>query len=304
MKAEPSSPETQTRALVVIGNFDGVHLGHQAVFREAQAEAAQRGLVARVLTFDPHPRKVISGQDPELLTRVNDRLELIVATFSGLDVRVEPFTRELSQLTPEGFALEVLVKRLLASVVLVGEDFRFGRGRSGDLRKLIDLGRELGFEARALPLVRDGNGDVYSSSRVRELVKQGAVVEAGRMLGRPHWISGTVARGDGRGRTLGFPTANISEVSQLLPAYGVYAVRAHLPGGRQVVGVMNHGPRPTVERPVATEVHLLEFDGDLYGSELRIEIVHRLRDVLRFASKEALVGQIAEDIERARELLR
>jgi riboflavin kinase / FMN adenylyltransferase len=302
MKAQPSSLSAKTRSLVVIGNFDGVHLGHQAVLSEALKEARAQQLVPRLLTFDPHPRVVVSGQKPELLTTMSDRLRLLREQFSEIEVWVEPFTRELSQLEPREFARLILEEKLGASLVLVGQDFRFGRGRSGDLAKLIELGKEGGFEARAIGLVCEQNGEAYSSSRIRELVKQGDVEGARRMLGRPYSLTAEVTRGDGRGRTLGFPTANLSDSSQLAPGFGVYAVRVTLSDGRLFLGVMNHGPRPTVDRPVATEVHLLDFAEDIYGQELRVELLTRLREVHRFESREALVQQIARDIAGARAL--
>lgn len=302
MKPEVPPPSSSGRFLVVIGNFDGVHLGHRAVLAAAQRDAASLGLSPRVLTFDPHPREVVLRTKTELLTTLPDRIELIRSSFPGVEVWVEPFTQQLSLLEPEEFARQVLRDKLGARAVLVGEGFRFGRARKGDLASLVELGQRLGFQASAIPLVGDANGQVYSSSRVREHVKLGEVEAAATILGRPHRFSGVVIRGDGRGRLLGFPTANLEEIPELLPGFGVYAVAVELKSGEHFRGVLNHGPRPTVDRPVATEVHLLGFDADLYGDRLRVHLLRRLRDVQKFDSREALVSQIRVDAARAASL--
>jgi riboflavin kinase / FMN adenylyltransferase len=296
MKSEDSTLSRRGRFLVVIGNFDGVHRGHQVVLRAACAEATRQGLSVRLLTFDPHPRRVLLGMDAELLTTIDTRIRLIREQFPDVEVWVEPFTRELSLLDPEQFARSILKGKLDAAVVLVGEDFRFGHRRAGDLARLVELGRELNFEARSIPLAADGTGQVYTSSRIRELIKAGDVVRAAALLGRPHSFRGEVVHGDGRGRELGFPTANLAHVPEVLPAFGIYAGLARLPDGSSYRAVVSHGPRPTVERPVATEVHVLEFEGDLYGQWLEVEIWARLREVRRFDSLPELITQIELDI--------
>lgn len=216
---------------------------------------------------------------------------------------MEPFTTELAGLDPEQFARSILKKKLDAAVVLVGQNFRFGRKRQGDLAELIRLGQELNFEARSIALETDESGQVYSSSRIRSLVKAGDVALVARLLGRPYAFHGKVVHGDGRGKELGFPTANLEHIPELLPAFGIYAGRARTADGSCHRAVLSHGPRPTVERPVATEVYVVGFSGDLYGQVLEVELWAFLRKVLRFDSLPALVAQIEDDVARAAEVI-
>ncbi len=280
----PADAEPAERA-VAIGTFDGVHRGHRAVIEEA----IRAGARSAVVTFDPHPRSVL-GYEVQLLTSLARRLELI-GELGPDDVLVVSFTRELARLTPEAFAHAVL-RPLGARVVVAGEGFRFGAGRRGDLEL---LGR-LGFEARTVDLV----GDV-SSSRIRELLREGNVVAAAQLLGRPPEVEGVVVAGDQRGGTLGFPTANLSVSPDLLvPAYGIYAGEAVSPRGRYrtalSIGVNPH--YGGVERRV--EAFLLDFRGDLYGENVRLELWSRLREERAFASEQELVRQIALDVAAAR----
>jgi riboflavin kinase/FMN adenylyltransferase len=274
---------------VAIGTFDGVHLGHRAVL----AQAAATGLRSAAVTFDPHPRAVL-GYEVQLLTTIGRRLELLEAA-GPEDVLVVAFTPELSRLEPDEFA-ETILRPFGTRIVLAGEGFRFGAGRRGDL----DLLRELGFEVRPVELVPG-----VSSSRIRELLREGDVAAAARLLGRPHELEGTVVAGDQRGGTLGFPTANLSVPADLLvPAYGIYAgVAIPLDGdaGDGFRTALSIGVNPHyggVERRI--EAFLLDFEGDLYGRPLRIELWARLRDERAFASEDDLVEQIARDVEAAR----
>jgi len=308
-----------SESVVVIGNFDGVHRGHQAVLRQAAALAASRSsatakLPCVVLTFDPHPAEVLGRGSPPRLTTVARRAELLRR--HGADrVAIEPFTRELAGWSARRFASDLLSARLQASAVVVGENFRFGNAREGDFTALRALGVELGFDAVAAEVAGDASGP-FSSTRVRDAVKAGEVERAAEVLGRAHAISGSVVTGDQRGRTIGFPTANLDAVPEVLPAHGVYAIRVSLagPGGVDPAGgaslalapsspgVMNVGVRPTVDgTSLRVEAHVLDFSGDLYGSTLRVELVARLRGEQRFAGLPELKAQIARDVEAARQ---
>jgi riboflavin kinase/FMN adenylyltransferase len=272
---------------VAIGTFDGVHSGHRAVIDAARAT----GLRSAVVTFAPHPRAVL-GYDVQLLTPVERRLELLEGAGPD-DVLVVAFTLELSRLAPEEFVDSVL-RPFGTRVILAGEGFRFGAGRRGDLELL----RELGFDVRAVPLVEG-----VSSSRIRDLLRAGAVTEAAALLGRPPELEGTVVAGDQRGGTLGFPTANLAVGSEILvPAHGIYAGSARPPGEpdsyRTAVSIGVNPHYGGVERRV--EAFLLEFAGDLYGRRLRLELWERLRDERAFASEADLVRQIGRDVEEAR----
>ncbi len=282
----PRDAEPAERA-VAIGTFDGVHRGHRAVVRAA----VETGLRSAVVTFDPHPRSVL-GYDVQLLAPLERRLELL-RELGPDDVLVVDFTHELARVSPEQFVDSVL-RPLGARIVVAGEGFRFGAGRRGDLALL----ERLGLEVRRVRLL-----DGFSSSRVRELLRAGAVAEAAVLLGRPPELEGTVVAGDQRGGTLGFPTANLSVPPHVLvPAHGIYAGRAH--GGTAGAGhraAISIGVNPHyggVERRI--EAFLLDFDGDLYGERLRIELWDRLRDERAFADEEELVAQIARDVEAAR----
>lgn len=282
---------------VIIGNLDGVHRGHQAVLQQARAIADARGLSAVVLTFDPHPSQVLRGFTPPRLATLERRVELL-RRHGADEVVIEPFTSELAALTPERFVKELLVGRLGAKAVVVGEDFRFGAKRAGDLEAMRAFGLELGFEVAAAAVAGDERGP-FSSTRVREAITTGDLDEATRLLGRRHSISGVVEGGDRRGRTIGFPTANLGGVVEVLPPHGVYAVFAD-----DRPGVMNVGVRPTVDgTSLRIEVHLFDFDGDLYGQPMRVHLVGRIRDEKKFAGLDELRAQIATDAAAARTIL-
>jgi riboflavin kinase/FMN adenylyltransferase len=303
-----SLSETRRPSLVVIGNFDGVHRGHRAVVESALRLAEEQSLRPLVLTFHPHPAQVLGRGARPVLTTIDRKVELLLALGERLEVVVEPFTLELSRLSPREFAREVLVERLDAKVVIVGENFRFGHQRAGDLPALRALGDELGFDAHAEPLVGDELGR-FSSTRARQALELGDLSSVERCLGRPHSLSGLVVHGAARGRTIGFPTANLADVAEATPPYGVYACRVQREGANDEASslgpaVLNLGVRPTVQGGFSVEAHLLEFSGDLYGAALRVELVARVRDEQRFASIDELKAQITRDIATARELLR
>jgi riboflavin kinase / FMN adenylyltransferase len=295
--------------IVAIGNFDGVHRGHQAVLAGAARDAAERGLGAAVLTFWPHPAETLGRAAPPLLTRLDRKLELVRRAAPAMEAFVERFDRAFAAQSAAEFAERVLSGRLAARVVVVGQNFRFGRGREGDFAALTALGEALGFETRSHGLLGDARGP-FSSTRVREAVARGDVEEAAAILGRPHLISGTVVEGDRRGRTIGFPTCNLGGVAEALPANGVYAVlvdREGEGGARALAtGVANIGVRPTVKdreaRP-SVEAHLFDLDQDLYGAQLRVHLVARLRPEQKFAGLGELKAQIARDAAEARSRL-
>jgi riboflavin kinase / FMN adenylyltransferase len=276
----PAELEPAERA-VAIGTFDGVHRGHRAVIEAAK----ESGLRSTVITFEPHPRLVL-GYEVQLLSTFERRLELI-EEIGPEEVLVVEFTLDLSRLEPEEFAARVL-EPAGARIVYAGEDFRFGAGRRGDVALL----RGLGFEVRPVPLVEG-----VSSSLVRELAAAGDVAGAAALLGRPFELEGTVVYGDQRGGTLGFPTANLSPDPHLLvPSHGIYAGAVGKHRAAVSVGVNPH--YGGTERRI--EAFLLDFEGDLYGTRLRLELWDRLREERAFASEEELVAQIARDVEAAR----
>jgi riboflavin kinase/FMN adenylyltransferase len=280
----PGELEPAERA-VAIGTFDGVHRGHRAAIEAGK----ETGLRSTVVTFDPHPRLVL-GYDVQLLTTLERRIELI-GEVGPDELLVVEFTEELSQLEPEEFVAKVL-QPIGTRAVVAAESFRFGRGRTGD----VDLLRDLGFEVRDVPLVEG-----VSSSRIRELLSEGRMEEAGALLGRPHELEGAVVSGDQRGGTLGFPTANLAVAAHLLvPAYGIYAGAAL--GGRAAISIGVNPHYGGSERRI--EAFLLDFDGDLYGKPLRIELWERLRDERAFESEDDLVRQIAADVEATRAAVR
>jgi riboflavin kinase/FMN adenylyltransferase len=301
-KASSLAPDVRGGTVVVTGNFDGVHRGHQALFARARLEADARHLVLVALTFDPHPRAVLGTGAPALLTSTARRIQLI-SRLGVAHVFVRRFDRAFAAWTPERFVEELVVRELGAKVIIAGDNFRFGAKRAGDDALLRGLGPRLGFEAFTLEAT-DEKG-ALSSSRARDAVVAGDVREAAHVLGRPHSIEGVVAKGDQRGRTIGFPTANLDRVTELVPANGVYAVAVDrvAPGepASLATGVMNIGTRPTVGGTSRTlEVHLFDLDGDLYGSSLRVHFIERLRDERKFDGLPALKAQIALDAAAAR----
>ena len=280
----PGELEPAERA-IAIGTFDGVHRGHRAVIEAAIGT----GLRSAVVTFDPHPRTVL-GYEVELLSSVERRLEL-VADIGPHELLLVEFTLDLSRLSPEEFVQTILAP-LGARVVLAGENFRFGRGREGD----VELLRRLGFEVRPVPLVKG-----VSSSEIRALISDGDVRPAAALLGRPYELGGTVVAGDQRGGTLGFPTANLAvDPRATVPAYGIYAGQTMGHAVAMSIGVNPH--YGGTERRI--EAHVLDFDDDLYGRQLRIEVWERLRGEQAFESESALVAQITADVEAARQAKR
>jgi riboflavin kinase / FMN adenylyltransferase len=274
---------------VAVGTFDGVHLGHREVIRGADT----------VLTFEPHPAAIVSPAGaPRLLTPLQRKAELI-AELGVQELVVVPFDREFASRSEESFIDDVLVSTLRAGHVSVGENFRFGHKAKGDTQRLLSDDR---FQTRIVPLL-EVDGEVVSSSHIRGLVLGGAVEYADKLLGAPFTFSGEVTEGDKRGRTLGFPTANLlPRDGYVVPGHGVYACRARTADGVVHVAATNVGVRPmfVTGRGELIEAFLVDFDGDLYGTELRVEFLKRLRGEKRFESVEALIEQMGHDVEQAR----
>jgi riboflavin kinase/FMN adenylyltransferase len=288
---------------VAIGNFDGVHAGHRALIERARTLAAARGLRAVALTFDPHPSAVLSphGAPPRVCSLAR-RLELLEA--AGLDATVvEPFTRELAAVPADAFVDEILLGSLRACAIVVGYDFCYGQGRTGSTDELRAHGARAGAEVEVVAPVEVG-GEIASSTKIRAYLRAGDLAGAERMLGRRWDIDGTVVHGAKRGRAIGIPTANISPESDLAIAPGIYAVRLGV-GGADLPAVASLGTNPTFVDGggLVLEVHVLDWDGDLYGRRVRTTFVARLRDEQRFESVNSLIEQIRKDIMLARAAL-
>lgn len=286
---------------LAVGMFDGVHLGHQHILHAAVREAERQGIHAAALTFDPHPAERAGGRAFRYLTTLAERVARVSAT--GIDtVRVVPFVEELACLSPEQWAEQVLAERLLVRTMVVGTTHRFGARGAGDGALLARLGERLGFSVTVVPHVTLPEGDI-SSSRIREALGAGDATLAARMLGRPYSLEGTVVTGVGKGRTLGFPTANlVPPDDRVLPGHGVYACAVET-GGRAYAAGVHVGPVPTFGREaVAIECHLLGFAGDLVAKPIRVEFLERLRGIERFASQEQLVEALHRDLARTGEI--
>ncbi len=290
-------------SVLTLGNFDGLHIGHRKIIQRVVRRAAALGCPAVVYTFEPHPRKVVSPRNsPPLLLDLEDKTRLIGEL--GVDYLVlARFTKEFAARHPGEFVEEALVGRFRAREVWVGHDFSFGKGRAGTFEVLCELGVRLGFKASAIPAYKKLGG-VVSSSRIRELVKDGEVKAAAALLGRNYSIKGRVVKGVNVGREIGFPTANINVASELTPGDGVYAAYVVLSGKREPA-VVNVGMAPTFGgRERCVEAHILGFEGSIYGRKLSVEFVRRLRGETAFETKEALARQIEKDVARARRILK
>lgn len=299
-RAPAPLPPLPNGTTVTVGSFDGVHLGHQAVLREIDQRSRVAGRASVLVTFDPHPLEVVNPEAaPPLLTTGPERLEILAQ--SPLDyVLLLRFDRHLAGLSPEGFVRDVLLERCAVRELVIGHDHGFGRGRSGDVDTLRRLGAIHGFDVDVVAPV-DFGGQHISSSRIRRAIAGGDLHTAAAMLGRPYGVVGRVGQGERRGRLLGVPTINLSELSprKLLPPDGVYAVVVEWRGGR-AGGMMNQGPRPTFQdgRRIL-EAHLFDFAGNLYGEWVRIQWVERLRDIEAFDSVDDLRSQLQHDRKRA-----
>jgi riboflavin kinase/FMN adenylyltransferase len=295
-------PARWTQPVLALGNFDGVHRGHLKILERVRRVAGERGGTPIVMTFDPHPPRVVRpDKAPPLLMTKAQKLDAIAS--AGIQgAAIVRFTHEMSRWDPETFVRTVLVDWMRVSEVWVGANFLFGRERAGNFTLLRALGATFGFRAEKIDPVRYKDF-VVSSTRVRRLVSEGRVDEAGALLGHQYFLDGEVVEGDRRGRTIGFPTANLSTANELLPPNGVYATTATL-GGVIHASVTNIGVRPTVDQSGRTtiETHIFDFDRDIYGGSLRLGFVSRLRDEHAFPSLDALRAQIDADCGEARML--
>ena len=288
--------------VVAIGNFDGVHLGHRSLFAMAITKARELGFKAAALTFRPHPLKLLfPDRRIFLITSYERKSDLIAAC--GIDnLVIAPFDHQFADLTANDFVEKVLVQHLGAAVVVVGDNYTFGRNREGSLSRLQELGRDWGFEVVVAPPCRI-DGELISSTKIREAIMQGEIERASRFLGRPCAIVGRVGRGKGRGRGIGFPTANLVSEVELYPKEGVYAVWAEHQGARYM-GVVNIGYNPTfADTGLTFEAHILDFDQDLYDQELKIIFVKHLRSEKTCSGIEELRQLIASDVSKTRHIL-
>ncbi len=293
-------------AVVAIGNFDGVHLGHQAIFTMVREKAAEINGTSVAVTFDPHPVKVLNHREPPpLITLLDQKLELIEK--QNLDVTVcIPFNPEFASISAPRFVEDILVKTIGMKGIVIGRDYVFGKNRQGNVDYLKSVSRELGFEVIVPDWVamNENLPERISSTRIREIIQNGDVAYAKNFLGRPYQLRGTVSAGRRRGgRQLGFPTANIQLEDELCPRQGVYAVTVELDQGT-FMGVANIGYSPTFDDYLFTvEVHILDFNQELYGKRIRVNFISRIRDEIKFNSIDELAAQINRDIETGRELL-
>ncbi len=284
--------------VVTLGNFDGVHLGHQRIVEKVKNEAHRIGGESVVITFEPHPLKILSPEKcPPLLTPFKKKILFLEKT--GVDkVLCIHFTRAFAELSPSEFVTTVLIEKVGVRKVFIGYNYRFGKGKSGDASALKEMAAHYGVDVEVVDPLSVGE-TVVSSSRIRELLKEGDVKKAAILLGRDYPVIGRVIEGTKRGHLLGFPTANLEMGEELYPRAGVYAVRV-VWKGNEYNGVANIGFNPTFEaQALSLEIHLLNFQGNLYGEELQVSFVDRIRDEIRFPSTEALVNQIRGDIEWA-----
>jgi riboflavin kinase/FMN adenylyltransferase len=296
-------PQALRGAIIALGNFDGFHQGHQAVVGTALDWARREGRPAIVATFDPHPvRHFLPDAEPFRLTTLDQRQELFAA-FGADAMLVFHFDGVLAGMTAQHFIADLLGRDLGVAGVVTGEDFTFGKGRSGNPHVLKEFGALHGIAARTVGAVDDGAGTV-SSSRIRDALRAGDCATATRLLTRPFAIRGAVQHGDKLGRTIGYPTANLALGSYLRPRYGIYAVTGRLPDGRTVQGAANMGIRPTFDPPKELlEPFFFDFSGDLYGQEIEVAFHHFLRPEAKFDSLEALTAQMERDCAEARVLM-
>jgi len=294
---------TLQNSWLTVGVFDGVHLGHQEIVNKLTEGSQAIGAPAVVLTFDPHPLRILGRGEIGLLTLPDERAELLASM--GVDVVItERFTKELSTVSAFDF-MSRLTRRLELKHLLIGYDFALGKGREGGATRLTEIGKELGYSVEVVSAL-SGESGVISSTEIRKLVSVGNVTEAARLLGHPYSLRGPVIRGDGRGRKIGVPTANIDYPREkIVPAMGIYAGWACLANKRHMAAIsIGINPTFTPDKQIpSVEAHILDFDEDIYGEDLKIEFIARLRDELKFDSVDALVEQIWKDVEETRKIL-
>jgi riboflavin kinase/FMN adenylyltransferase len=287
------------KPVLALGNFDGVHLGHQAIFRQVLTHAQALGGTSMVFTFDPHPAQVINPEKaPPLLTTFEQKMRLIASLGISVGLRVR-FTDTFARQPPEAFVRDILVDQIGVWHLVVGYDCRFGHRRAGTAEWLQETAAIYGYQVTVVPPITEA-GMIVSSSNIRQLVTQGQVEDANRLLGRYYAVEGTVIKGFQRGRTIGFPTANVDVMNDVIPQTGVYAVRVEWQETRYD-GVANVGYNPTfANQALSVEAHLFDFEADLYGESLRVAFLRKIRDERKFASVDDLTAQIARDSATAR----
>ena len=294
--------ERFTNSVLTLGNFDGIHLGHQELVRMVIRRAREISGRSMVVTFRPHPLKVLAPEKcPPLISIYEEKIRLFEKL--GIDVLVKiPFSLHFAEMTPREFVKGVLCDTLGAKDIFVGYNYRFGKGREGTTQTLKQMGREFGFNVHEVEQI-SLHGEVISSTKIRQFLHAGEVEHAARLLGRPYAITGIVIKGDSRGKTLGFPTANIASKHTIVPANGVYAVKL-LAREQCYDGIVNIGIRPTFETGSrAIEVHVFNFNEDLYGEEITLFFIRKIRQERKFDTAEALIDQIGKDIRTAKAIL-
>lgn len=296
-------PPPWRNAVVALGNFDGFHRGHQAVVARAREIARAEGRPLIVATFSPHPSRVFRPDAPFFRLTTLDQRERLFAAAGADAMLVFHFDREMAEVSADNFIKDWLIDRIGAAVIVTGEDFTYGKGRAGSVDLLQQLGPALGLRAESVGPVSDAEGPI-SSSRIREALQNGDCETATRLLTRPFAIEGEVQHGDKLGRSIGFPTANIPFDRYLRPAFGIYAVRGHMPDGRVVGGAANLGIRPTFDPPKELfEPHFFDFSGDLYGQTIEVDLIHFIRPEAKYDTVEALIAQIEADCAEAKRVL-
>lgn len=288
--------------VITIGNFDGVHIGHKRIFEIVREKALKKGGESIVFTFEPHPVKLlVPNKGPFLITTFKEKIRLIGE--SGIDVIICPtFDMNFANQTPREFIENVFVNKIGVKEVVVGYDYLFGKNRRGNVNTIKELGREYGFDVEIIEPIKLGD-IIVSCTKIREYIRKGMLKEASSLLGREYYIDGVVIRGKERGRKLGFPTANLAPYNELLPGSGVYAARI-VYSDRIFGGVVNIGDNPTFkDTPFSIEAHIFDFDKEIYGEELRIIFVDRLRDEVAFRNPEELIKQIKRDVKSAKKIL-
>lgn len=297
---DPEEP-IQNSTSATIGNFDGVHIGHKKILGAVKEEAKQQGLSSCVITFHPHPQKVLQNIDIPLLTPIRERLKLLES--EGIDVvACYTFTKDIAKISAEDFVTDILVGKLNLKHLIVGPDFSFGSKRQGNLELLNKMGVEYGFDTEVVETAKL-DGEIVSSTSIRNLVREGNMFKAGRFLGYNFYIEGQVKEGERRGRQIGFPTANLDTDWDILPKVGVYATLAHVEG-KVLNSITNVGYRPTFgHNELLIETHIFDFSANIYKKRIKVEFVDRVRDEQKFDGPEALIEQIKKDVERVKEIL-
>lgn len=298
--------ERVPNSVVTVGTFDGVHAGHRAIIDTVVEKAKERNAQSVLVTFDPHPRDIISPGDAgiKLLTTLQERAEILEEL--GIDTMVViPFDRDFSLLSSEEFVRDIIHQKIGVSEFVIGYDHQFGRNREGTIKTIERLGKELGFDAYVVSKREVGKKTVSSTAIRKAISEEGNVEQAAEFLQRPYRLNGTIVHGDKRGKEIGFPTANIKpeHTNKIIPRNGVYAVKVRI-NGSWYDGMMNIGTRPTFDGKVETlEVHMFDFDEDVYGKELQVRFYDRIREEKKFGGKKELIDQLKEDEKRAKELL-